>query len=114
MKNLSPTRRLRDLIDGEHCVYLYLASEAAEKDFQRRAESERIRFADGVSAAERQPRPIMRLQDDGTLCYVGFAGAMRFRHDSDPGVLCVDYEKYIRGDDDYLIQHPAAKDNLPL
>jgi len=97
-------RRLRDLIDGEHCIYLYLASEAAKEDFQRCADSEQLRFDNGASAANRQVDSIMRLQDDGTVCYVGFAGTMHFHHASDPAMRRIDYEKYMLGRNDYIIK----------
>ena len=99
-------RRLRDLIDGEHCIYLYLASEAAKKDFQRCADREQLRFGNGASASIRRVNSIMRLQNDGTVCYVGFAGTMRFYHASDPDMRRIDYEKYMLGRSDYIMKKP--------
>lgn len=100
------TRRLRDLIDGDHCIYLYFASEEAQRHFALRADRENIRFRDGVPAAGRRVAPIMRLQNDGTVCYVGLAGTMRFRYDGSPDVLRVDYGKFIHGHGDYLMSRP--------
>ena len=108
MNNRHPNRRLLDLIDGEHCVYLYLASDAVKEDFQRRAESEGICFGDGAPAASRQPGQIMRLLNDGTVCFVGFAGTMRFHYADDPAVLRIDYARFVLGEDDYVIPLPAT------
>lgn len=102
MNSQSSNRRIRDLIDGKHSIYLYLATEDAMKQFRRQAKNEWIRFGDGAPASRRKPKQIMRLLDDGTVCYVGFAGAMRFYHSDEPTVLRVDFEKYMAGDGDYF------------
>ena len=103
MNSHFPNRRIRDLIDGKHSIYLYLATEDAMKQFRRQAKNEWIRFGDGALATRRKPKQIMRLLDDGTVCFVGFAGVMRFYHSDEPHVLRIDYERYMLGHDDYIV-----------
>ena len=95
-------RRIADLIDHEHRVYLYFASPDAMEEFQRRAKSERIRFGDSIEADERKLAPIMRLLDDRTICYAGFAGTVAY-HSRQADILRVDFEKYAAGCTDYRI-----------
>ena len=44
----------------------------------------------------------MAVKVDGTICLVGFVGRMCFQSNADNAVR-IDYEKYIDGKDDYII-----------
>lgn len=103
MKSQTYTRRIRDLIDGEHSIYLFLATRDAMQHFQRQAKKEWINYGDGVHATKRKSRQIMRLLNDGTICFVGYTGIMRYYHSTEDNVLRIDYEKYIIGEDNYFI-----------
>ena len=95
-------RRVADLIDHEHRVYLHFASPNGIEEFQRRAGNEGICFADGAEAGERKLAPIMRLLDDQTICYVGFVGTMAY-HSRQADIRRVDFEKYASGCGNYLL-----------
>ncbi len=103
MQNPKLIRRIADLIDGEHFVYIYLKSREAIEEFRRRAWNEWIRFGDGAEVRDRKTDPIMRLNNDKTVCYVGYAGIRALRGSNDPKILRVDFERYINGERKYII-----------
>ena len=45
---------------------------------------------------------IMALHDDGTICFLGWAGRMSYHYNKST-IKRIDYEKYIDGKEDYLI-----------
>jgi len=103
MNEKGSTRRIADLVDREHRIYLSFPSPDGMEEFQRRARSEGIRFGDGREADERKLAPVMRLLDDGTICYVGFAGTMAF-HSRQADILRVDMETYMAGGANYVLE----------
>ena len=109
MIDTSSTRRLRDLIDGKHSVYLFFATRDDMRSFQTQAKNEWITFGDGASAARRKPAQIMRLMNDGTICFVGYAGTMRYYYSSEESILRIDYGKYMGGSPDYVITPSSLK-----
>lgn len=44
----------------------------------------------------------MALKSDGTICILGWAGRMYYYHSRNTAIS-IDYEKYIDGMDDYII-----------
>lgn len=69
---------LQDLAKLDGRVYIHLASEELAKQFQRQAEKERFTFRDGAKPSEREMAPIMALNPDLTLNYVGTIGMIAF------------------------------------
>ena len=96
-------RTIRELIKEEKKVYIYLCNKATEDRFISDAEREGITFGDGVKPTERPVDDIMALHDDGTICFLGWAGRMAY-HYNKSAAKRIDYEKYINGDVDYLIR----------
>ena len=95
-------RTIKQLIGKEQKVYIVLKNKAIMFRFISDAEYEGITFGDKVKPTERTPEDIMALQADGTICYLGWAGRMCY-HSSKHNILRVDYEKYILGDENYLV-----------
>lgn len=95
-------RTIRELIDQEKHVYIFLRTEELQNQFMRDAEREGITYGDGTKSTERKVDDKMALQADGTICFLGFAGRMSYHYNKE-SVIRVDYEKYIAGDDDYII-----------
>ncbi len=95
-------RTIRDLISNEKKVYILLRTKAIRYRFMSDAEQEGITYGDGTRATERDIDDIMALQDDGTICFLGWAGHMCYHH-SKKSAIRIDYEKYITGCDNYLI-----------
>ncbi|MCQ4023208.1 MULTISPECIES: hypothetical protein [unclassified Ruminococcus] len=95
-------RKIRDLINNEKKVYIYLRNRATEYRFMSDAEREGITYGDGVKPTERLVDDIMALHDDGTICFLGWAGRMAYHYSKDT-VKRIDYEKYISGETGYLI-----------
>lgn len=95
-------RTIRQLINSEKKVYIFLKNKAIQARFMSDAEREGITFGDKAKPTERQADDIMALNSDGTICFLGWAGRMCYRYVGDTAIR-IDYEKYIDGADDYLI-----------
>ena len=95
-------RTIRLLINSEKKVYIFLRNKAIQSRFMCDAEHEGITFGDKVKPTERKADDIMALNADGTICFLGWAGRMCYRYGGDTAIR-IDYEKYIDGADDYLI-----------
>lgn len=93
-------RTIRELIGKEDKVYFLLRSRAIRYRFMSDAELEGITYGDGVKPTYREVDEIMALKADGSLCFLGWAGHTCYHH-SKGNVLCVDYEKYISGSENY-------------
>lgn len=95
-------RTIKELLKNEKKVYIYLRNRTTEYRFMSDAEHEGITYGDGVKPTERPVDDIMALHDDGTICFLGWAGRMAYHYSKD-AVKRIDYEKYINGDAEYLI-----------
>lgn len=96
-------RTIRELVGKEEKVYILLRSKSIRYRFMADAAMEGITYGDGVPATDREVEDIMALQSDGTVCFLGWAGHMCYHH-SEGSVLRIDYERYISGAEDYIIQ----------
>lgn len=98
-------RTLRALCARNARVYVFLADEAARREFTQQAEREGITYRDGVRLPDRPCDGIMALNRDGTVNFVGFVGRMAFAAAKTVGgepLLRVDYRKYQAGDGDFI------------
>lgn len=95
-------REIKELISKNKKVYIYLSSEDVQSRFMSDAENQGITFGDGIKPTERKPDDIMALLSDGTICYLGWAGHMCYRHNHE-NVIRVDYEKFINEEKEYII-----------
>ena len=95
-------RKIKELIGIDKKVYILLKTNAIRFRFMSDAELEGITYGDGAKTNERLVDDIMSLQQDGTICCLGWAGRMCY-HDSSNAVSRVDYEKYITDSEDYII-----------
>lgn len=95
-------RTIKELVKNETKVYIHLRNSATEYRFMSDAEREGITYGDGVKPTERPVDDIMALHNDGTICFLGWAGRMAY-HYSKGTVKRIDYEKYINGETEYLI-----------
>lgn len=95
-------RTIKQLVGKEQKVYIVLKNKAIQYRFMSDAEYEGITFGDNVKPTERSIDDIMALRSDGTICYLGWAGRMCY-HNRKRNILRVDYEKYISGEDNYLV-----------
>ena len=96
-------RTIRELIGKEEKVYIVLRNKPIRFRFMADAAMEGITFGDGTPATDREADDIMALHPNGTICFLGWAGHMCYHH-SEGRVLRIDYEKYISGAEDYIIQ----------
>ena len=93
-------RTIRQLINNEKQVYILMESKAIQYRFMSDAEREGITYGDGAKATDRPVQLMMLLQPDATLRFLGWAGYMYYQSNKE-NVLCIDYEKYIDGLEDY-------------
>ena len=95
--------RLREAIGGR--IYIYLDNEKIGKRFLQDAEMEGYRFGNI------KPN-VIALKDKKQLSYVGFVGHMSFQCGGGDGggLTRVDYEKYARGDTDFLYNNKAIEE----
>ena len=95
-------RTIKELLQYGKKVYIVLPTKAMQYRFMSDADREGITFGDGVKATERLASDIMALLPDGHIFFVGWVGSLCFKQGGD-SVIRVDYEKYIDGDNSYLI-----------
>lgn len=92
-------RTLKELVENEKKVYVYLATKALRYRFMSDAEREGITYSDGKPATSREAEDYMSLNADKTICFLGFVGRVRLFNNT---AAVVDYEKYIDGETGYL------------
>lgn len=95
-------RTIKELLQQGKKVYIVLPTKAMQYRFMSDADREGITFGDGVKATDRMASDIMALLPDGHICFVGWVGRLCFKQGVD-SVLRVDYERYINGENSYLI-----------
>lgn len=95
-------RTIKELINGEKKVYIFLRTKAIRYRFMSDAEREGITYEDKVEPTERQVDDIMALNPDGTICFIGLVGRICYHAGGDT-VIRVDYERYIDGQEKYTV-----------
>ena len=91
-----------DLINKNEKVYVFLSNDAIREKFMIDAEEQGLSFGDGVKPTQRIADDIMAILPDKTICYLGWAGRMFYKHNPN-SVVRIDYEKYIKNQNDYII-----------
>ncbi|MGN1132128.1 MAG: hypothetical protein ACI4RL_04425, partial [Ruminococcus sp.] len=101
-------RTIKNLLKENCRVYVYLSNKVVAKIFLKNAESEDFTFGDGVNPTARECDSVMAINENSTINYVGIIGHIAFNTSEKVGdkkLLKVDYERYISGDKNYIIQH---------
>ena len=116
---LKYNRTIKALTDLQGRVYLYLPDSVVREQFEADAMAEGITYKDGVPLTERSLDPIMALNEDMTVNFVGMAGRMHFYQPSAPEkrpkpLLRVDYARYAAGSEDYIIWYQMVKQQMFL
>lgn len=94
-------RTIKELEREGKKIYFYLANEQIGKEFLADAEKEGYTFGDGIKPTERIWDDLMAITEEHNLCYLGWAGRVRFHYN--PGdVVKIDYERYKKGETNYL------------
>ncbi|MBQ7122392.1 MAG: hypothetical protein IJO03_09050 [Clostridia bacterium] len=99
-------RTLSNLLKLEGYVYVRLGTDEIAKRFLKDAQAEGFTFSDGVKPTKRHISDIFALHKDKTLCYLGWAGHMAYAQAErmgDEPIIRVDYQKYVDGQADYII-----------
>ena len=95
-------RTIRQLINSDKKVYIFLKNKAIQSRFMSDAEGEGITFGDKVKPTKRQADDIMALNADEMICFLGWAGRMCYHYGGNTAIR-IDYEKYIDDADDYVV-----------
>ncbi|MGN0453217.1 MAG: hypothetical protein ACI4GZ_05385 [Ruminococcus sp.] len=85
-------------------VYVRFSCDKLCREFCKQAEAEGYRFGT-IKPTESSPSDLIAVLDDCKLAFGGFAGHMAYHHREAVvgGLTCIDYEKYIAGDDDFIV-----------
>lgn len=85
-------------------VYVRFSCNELCKEFYQKAEKEGFRFGN-IKPTECEPNDLIAIQEDLKLAFVGFAGHLAYHNPQAVagGLTRIDYERYISGDEDYLI-----------
>ncbi len=95
-------RTIKQLIQKDKKVYLYLRNEAVRLRFSYESDKEGITFDDGEKVTERAVDDVMALLPGGTICFLGFVGRICYGSGSADAIR-IDYEKYANGEENYII-----------
>ncbi len=96
-------RTIKQLIQNDKKVYIYLRNETVRQRYSHDADNEGITFEDKVKATERPVDDVMALLPGGKICFLGVVGHTLFGSSS-PEAIRIDYEKYINSDECYTIR----------
>lgn len=102
-------RTLRQLTEnGEGCVYILCETDDENAKFKEQAEAEGFMGLDGHTRPTEFPNcKHYGLNDDMTMGYVFGMAWYHFRRLKERKRLMIDYGKYARGEEDYVL--PAAE-----
>ena len=94
-------RTIKDLLNQERRVYVFLRDSETAERFIRMAEGEGFTYADGAKLSSRKTSDIYALNADLTVNTVGFAGHMAFYAKSGR-IARVDFAEYVGGGDGFF------------
>lgn len=99
-------RTLKELVENDDKVYVYLANSEIGNQFMQQAESEGFIFTDGTNPTGRRCAEIMAVNSDITINFVGINGRIAFGSGvekvGNQRLIRVDYGKYVNGESDYF------------
>ncbi len=95
-------RKIRDLMNPKKRVYIILNTKAMQYRFMSDAQREGITYPNNMPVTERMVEDVMSLHADATIYFLGWAGRVQY-HSCKENRICVDYEKYVDGEEDYLL-----------
>ena len=96
-------RTIMDLTNDKERVYIMCRTDRCAMQFLLNAEDEGIRFANSQLPTSGSLQDLYCLHKDGTLWYMGMAARMKYHYEME-SAFCVDYERYIRGENQYLVK----------
>ncbi|MDO4650804.1 MAG: hypothetical protein Q4B26_19380 [Eubacteriales bacterium] len=94
-------------------VYVYLKDEVIARRFLQDAENEGFTFGYGEKPTARPGNNLYTVNRDWTISHVGWAGHMAFqsaKYVGEQELIRVDYERYLLGEDDYMIKKSVDPD----
>ena len=94
-------RTIKQFIGQANHIYFKMSNREVCKQFYEQAAKEGLLFG-GINPTYKETTDLVALLSNGEICYVGWAGRMCY-HNRKQNILRVDYEKYILGEEDYLV-----------
>ena len=95
-------RTIKQFVGQANHIYFKMSNREICKQFYEQAASEGMTMG-GINPTYKETTDLVAILPDGNLCYVGWAGRMCY-HNSHEGVIKIDYEKYVKGEAEYLIR----------
>ena len=95
-------RTIKQFIGQANHIYFKMSNREICKQFYEQAAREGMTLG-GINPTYKETTDLVAILPDGNLCYVGWAGRMCY-HNSREGVIKIDYEKYSKGEAEYLIR----------
>ena len=95
-------RTIKNLINKNKKVYIYLEDNEAAERFILECEREGITFSDKSPVRKKHMQDVLALLPDGTICYLGFCGRMCYSAGGNAAVR-INFKEYILGNPNYII-----------
>lgn len=105
-------RQIKDLVQDKEKVWVYLSTDGAVHQFIRNAIAEGFHWSNGDPLQKNTTGYLFGVHRDMTVAHLSmFIWCMAFQcHGKISGTpMCIDYEKYINGELDYICREPHIK-----
>ena len=102
-------RQINDLVKDKEKVWIYLSTEDVSRKFIKSAISEGFHWSNGEPLEEHTTGFLFGVHQDFTIAHLSmYIWCLAFQCKGKiPGTAeCIDYEKYINGDSDYICHEP--------
>ncbi len=96
-------RTITNLIKPGFHVYVLFDNHSLCRQFLIQAEWEGFSIGDKQKPTEIEETDVLAVLPDRKLCHLGFASRMAL-HSSQNNIIRIDYEKYINGEQNYLVK----------
>ena len=105
-------RQIKDLIQDKEKVWIYLSTDEVARRFIKQAVAEGFHWSNGEPLTEDTKGFLFGVHQDMSIAHLAmYIWCMAFQcHGNIPGTpMCIDYEKYINGELDYICHEPHIK-----
>ena len=103
-------RKLTELTNRFHRVWLYVEGEEFRQDFFRRAVNEGFKYINGSEISSKDYGILFSLHENLTIGHLSmFIWCLTFNLNQPDLPVRIDYKKYINGDEDYICRESPIK-----
>lgn len=102
-------RTITNLLNFEKPVYVETEMPSVARRFLKDAQREGFIFTDGTLPILTKPRTIYHVNHNYTITSIySFCAGVKIdalRHNNDPSIIVIDYERYVRGEEKYFVKY---------